>query len=195
MECQVEKSEVEFIVHLLQQSLALPGDVVEFGAYKGDTSVELALAMLEHPSKWLWLYDSFQGLPAKSKVDHVATRGGRAFTRGALKSRPHDILRRFKKLRLPDPVIRAAWFEDLDPNNDLPQAICFAFIDADFYQSIKTALALVAPTLTKNGIIVVHDFHNPDLPGPALAIQEFLLGQKAFSLKRRGRLAILTKNH
>ena len=75
---QVSKKETEILLNLLDETLPLDGDVVEFGCYKGDTSIlfQRRLEQFAHsasrndtPIKQLWLYDSFAGLPAKTKED------------------------------------------------------------------------------------------------------------------------------
>ena len=75
---QVSKIETEVLLHLMKETLenSIPGDLVEFGCYRGDTSVlferELEKFRRENPEKslkFLWLYDSFEGLPEKSKED------------------------------------------------------------------------------------------------------------------------------
>ena len=65
---QVSLHEIEIILTELGKILDndIPGDVVEFGCYKGTTSLFLARLLRERQvSKQLWLYDSFQGLPER----------------------------------------------------------------------------------------------------------------------------------
>jgi len=84
-------------------------------------------------------------------------------------------------------------------SNDLPDKIIFAFLDGDLYQSIKTSLELVVPRLARDeygarcGTIIVHDYNNPQLPGVARAVDEWLATQKtAPRLQRRESLAIIS---
>ena len=55
---QIPTRELTIIQDELRVVLNLPGDVVEFGCYAGDTSVELAKVMQDSIDKWLRLYDS-----------------------------------------------------------------------------------------------------------------------------------------
>ena len=69
---QVSRREVEIVLAELDKVLGsrVDGDVVEFGCYKGATSLFLSRLLRECDSdKKLWLYDSFQGLPEKSSAD------------------------------------------------------------------------------------------------------------------------------
>ena len=123
---QISTRETDIIIRELEQTFVLDGDVVEFGCYAGDTSVLLAEALKQHPQKWLWLYDSFEGLPEKTAEDSSAA--GWRFKKGELKVDAETVAHKFRKLQLPDPVIKKAWFQDLDAGNDLPSQICFVFI-------------------------------------------------------------------
>ncbi len=189
---QIPKGELTVVLNELEKALELSGDVVEFGCYAGDTSVELAKVMQGSLDKWLWLYDSFEGLPNKTAEDNSSL--GWRFTAGALKISPVSVESKFKKFKLPDPVIKKAWFNELDPESDLPNSICYALLDGDFYESIKTSLRLVALKLVEGGIMVVHDYRNPALPGSAKAVMEFMHDNgDAYEMRLAGTLAILKK--
>ena len=184
---QISDRESEIILSELAKTTDIPGDVVEFGCYEGDTSVLLAREI--STDKWLWLYDSFEGLPEKTAADRSAL--GRDFHAGELRASPDSVLRKFKKYQLPEPVIKKAWFNELDPADDLPEKISFALLDGDFYESIKTSFELILPKLSKGAIIIVHDFRNPALPGAARAVNEFLSSHEGFRLRLSSGLAII----
>ena len=170
-ELQIPNRETELLLAELKKTLDLSGDVVEFGCYEGDTSILLADVLRDTPDKWLYLYDSFEGLPEKTAEDKSAD--GWRFQAGELKASPDTVRSKFKKYDLPEPVITKGWFNQLE-NSDLPNEISFALLDGDFYNSIKTSLELVAPRLVSGGIIVVHDYRNARLPGSGRAVNEFL---------------------
>lgn len=164
------------------------GDVVELGCYEG-TSALFEARMLERmsPDKKLWLYDSFVGLPEKTKEDVSAL--GEAFTAGALKASKAVLAKNFVKAGLKIPEIKRAWFYELDPE-DLPEYICFAFLDGDFYESILDSLKLVWPKMTMGGVIVVDDYQNPKLPGAKQAVDEFF-ADKNIKIKAAKTLAVI----
>lgn len=247
MNDQVTKQETTEILHLAEQCLAVAGDYVELGCYKGMTSVLLGKLLQEHtkssphpisakpslacgkpvensqnlveksastvekssrigenyrqtventpqsvenPPKRLWIYDSFAGLPAKTRED--ASGAGANFQAGELLVTKREVIDRIKRAGLHNVVIKKAWFDALTPA-DLPEHIAFAFCDGDLYSSIKTSLHLVAPRLSDQGIIIVHDYNNPELPGSARAVDEFLRAHPAYKLQVRHTLAILTR--
>lgn len=171
---QVSAEETERIIKLARESLSVSGDFVELGCYKGDTSLLLA-EVLRNSTKKLWIYDSFEGLPEKSSEDESVL--GANFKGGELFVTKREVKERFLRAGLPVPVIKKGWFSEL-VSEDLPEEIAFAFLDGDFYESIRDSLKLVAPKMNENGIIVVHDYSNPALPGVKKAVDEFKVANK-----------------
>lgn len=230
---QVTPTETAEILRLAEQTLnaGVGGDFVELGCYRGDTSVLLGKLLQKSPNqpldrpvenpvensqtplsqtspKHLWIYDSFAGLPEKTRED--ASGAGANFKAGELLVTKREVIEKLRKhglktaSRLPEPtdpqtgvpqpsvIVKKAWFDDLGPD-DLPEKIAFAFCDGDLYSSIKTSLNLVKTRLTEKGIIIAHDYNNPELPGSARAVDEFLRGNPDFRLKVHYTLAILAK--
>ena len=171
---QVADAETSEILKIAHECLNIPGDFVELGCYEGDTSILLA-EILQKTDKRLWIYDSFEGLP--EKTDEDASEAGRDFKKGVLAVSKRDVKLRFLRSGLPVPIIKKAWFNELT-NEDLPSEIAFAFLDGDLYQSIKDSLRLVEGKIAKGGIIIVHDYNNPELPGVTKAVDEWLDGRE-----------------
>ena len=206
---QVSDEETAVILDSLRIVLnaGIDGDIVEFGCYRGDTSLLIERILeREFPEKFsagkrLWIYDSFEGLPERTNFD--ASVAGDGFSAGELFVTKREVVERFKKAGLRVPRIRKGFFENLDAGeidekgviikstNDLPEKIAFAFLDGDLYQSIKVSLRLVAPRMVSGGIIIIHDYNNPQLPGVAKAVEEWLkkLGDSAPELHQRESLA------
>ena len=167
---QVSEKETTRILELARECLDVSGDYVEMGCYKGDTSLLLA-EVLREVDKKLWIYDSFEGLPGKSANDESVL--GVNFKSGELLVTKREVKERFLRAGLPVPVIKKAWFKDLT-SDDLPPEIAFAFLDGDFYESIRDSLELVVPKMNDKGVIVVHDYTNPALPGVKRAVDELI---------------------
>lgn len=174
---QVSELETSKIIATARECLAVAGDFVELGCYKGDTSLLLAEVIRKHNStssedhaKKLWIYDSFEGLPAKSPQD--VSEPGRDFQAGELVVTKREVKQRFLRAGLPVPVIKKKWFHELGPA-DLPTGIAFAFLDGDFYESIKDSLRAVDGKISQGGIVIVHDYSNIALPGVAKAVDEW----------------------
>ena len=187
---QVTKTETEIILELLEKSLNIDGDVVEFGCYRGDTSVLMKRLLEKNNSeKILWLYDSFEGLPAKTREDQSVA--GDQFKAGELLVTKREVIEKFKRNGLRLPKIKKGFFENLKPEEDVPEKISFAFLDGDLYTSIKTSLKLVENRMMKDGIIIVHDYNNPELPGSAKAVDEWLRMHPGKTLEVKETLAII----
>ena len=176
---QVSEKETTQILELTRECLDVSGDYVEMGCYRGDTSLLLAEILqgynrdvaVEKLVKKLWIYDSFEGLPEKSANDESVL--GANFKSGELLVTKREVKERFLRAGLPVPVIKKAWFKDLT-SDDLPSEIAFAFLDGDFYESIRDSLKLVVPKMNDEGVIVVHDYTNPALPGVKKAVDELI---------------------
>lgn len=170
---QVSLREIEIVLTELDKILDndIPGDVVEFGCYKGTTSLFLARLLRERQaSKWLWLYDSFQGLPEKSRADD--SRLGDNFRPGELKATKAEVMRNFAHANLPQPIIRKAWFNELTVD-DVPAQISFAYFDGDYYGSICDSFRVCEQRLMPGATVVVDDYSNPSLPGATKAVDEW----------------------
>jgi O-methyltransferase len=178
---QVSWREREIILAEVNGRMTVDGDVVELGCYAGDTSLELARG-LKGSGKRLFLYDSFAGLPERSAADNTNFRAG------DLTVSKKKVRERFLKAGLPVPVIRKAWFNELGPA-DLPERIAVAFLDGDFYESIRDSLRLAAPKMAAGGVVIVHDYANPRLPGVARAVDEWRGGKRRVT---RETLAIIS---
>lgn len=154
---------------LLVISEKVPGDVVEFGCYVGESSKYLMQTLIvTNSNKKLYLYDSFEGLPDLSKWEE--NMGWRPRT---LKTNREVLEQNFIDNNLPVPFIHKNWFKDV-PTQCLPEKISFAFLDGDFYESIYDSLVQVFDRVEDNGLILFHDYQRNDLPGVKGAVDTFL---------------------
>jgi O-methyltransferase len=173
---QMTKERLAIVLEALEQVLQLhvQGDIVEFGCYKGTTALFLRrlLAIYDQSDeRALHVYDSFVGLPEKSEPD--ASPAGIQFKAGALAVSKKQLLYEFKKAQLQMPIIHKGWFNELS-TDAVPSHIAFAFIDGDFYESIRDALRLVRAVLGAGGVITVDDYGREALPGVERAVGEVL---------------------
>lgn len=183
---QVNKEQVTVILTELEKVITadVSGDVVEFGCYVGTTSIFLQrLLRALHSDKALHVYDSFKGLPQKTDKDSSVV--GDQFTAGQLAVSKKTFMQTFLKAGVPPPIIHKAWFNELT-EQDIPSEIAFAFLDGDFYESIKDSLRLVLPKLAKGATIVVDDYARESLPGAAKAVHELLPGKQVITSQNLG---------
>ncbi|QQS18047.1 class I SAM-dependent methyltransferase [Candidatus Saccharibacteria bacterium] len=172
---QVSKQQVEVILRELTRVLdgGVEGAVVEFGCYIGTTSLFIR-RLLDARGQSAYIpfhvYDSFEGLPTKSTWDASIT--GEQFTAGELAVSKKQFLREFQKAHLQPPIVHKGWFKDLSPT-DIPDKIAFAFLDGDFYESIRDSLRLVVPHMAHGSTIIIDDYSREALPGAAKATHEY----------------------
>lgn len=184
---QIEMAELRVILTELDkvQSRQVRGDVVEFGCYAGTTS--LFLTRLLSSGRTLHVYDSFEGLPEKSKADE--SPAGMQFKKGELEISKRTFVQNFRRARLDLPHVHKGWFADLKPN-DIPDQIAFAFLDGDYYESIRMPLEHIWPRLSPGATVVVDDYQNEALPGASRAVDEWLKTHPA-RLQVQASLAII----
>lgn len=188
---QVDKTELGVILHellMLKTSLNTGASVVEFGCYIGTTSlfIRRALDILGSATAF-HVYDSFAGLPEKTPQD--MSPAGEQFRAGELTSSRKQFEHQFKKAGLKLPFVHKGWFSELQPA-DVPHDICFAYLDGDYYESIRDSLRLIWPKLAPGATIVVDDYASEALPGAARAVNEWLRTHPA-TLRVQSSLAIL----
>jgi O-methyltransferase len=154
----------------------ISGDVVEFGCYKGATSLFLARILKEYGTKRLYLYDSFEGLPPKVSQDN--SRAGDEFQAGELATTKRELVRTFAKNNLLNinggPIIVKSWFKNIR-DDQLPECINFAFFDGDFYESIRDSFDKTGKKFAAGATIIIDDYVNEHLPGAAAAADEWLM--------------------
>lgn len=168
----INPGQVRHLVHGLCDVLdsGIPGDIVELGCYVGEAGKYTRKALdLYNSDKKYYVYDSFEGLPDLSKWEQ-----GTPWRPGTLKTTQDILVKNFEqnKLTPPDKIVKG-WFKDIK-DEDLPESICYAFLDGDFYDSIYDSLTKVYDRVVPGGHIYFHDYRRPDLPGVDGAIKDFL---------------------
>lgn len=171
---QVNQQQVRVILRELTTVLEQGpnGAIVEFGCYIGTTSLFIRRLLDSYSSdRAFHVYDSFAGLPPKTAAD--SSPAGEQFQGGELSVSKQQFLLTFKKAGLQPPFVHKGWFRDMQAA-DLPPTIAFAFLDGDFYESIRDSLKLVLPRLQPGGSLVIDDYAREALPGVARAVAELL---------------------
>lgn len=147
----------------------VPGDIVELGCNVGE-SAKVIQNVIENKNsdKQLYVYDSFEGLPAPNKEK------GDTWAEGALKTTKEDLIANFEKNGLKVPIIVEGWFKDIEI---LPEKISFAFFDGDFYDSIMDSFKKTWDRVSQFGLVAVHDYFARGLQGVKPAVDEFMSGK------------------
>jgi O-methyltransferase len=168
------------LVTCLHEVLTLDGDVCECGVGSGATSALLANE-LRGTGKRLWLYDTFAGLPAPTAedrlIDDVDGLGSMAAYQGKMSHAWTEVQRRLQSIGIPEQsyVQVAGLFEESVASKRLPQRVCFAYVDFDFYAPIKLALETLTERLAPGGMIIVDDYGYFS-EGAQIAVDQFMAG-------------------
>jgi predicted O-methyltransferase YrrM len=151
------------LVACLVSVTRLPGDICEFGVGSGATSALLANE-LRGTGKVLWLYDTFAGLPAPTAedelIDDVDQLGSMAAYQGRMSHAQAEVLDRLRNIGVSSEAFRivTGLFDETIADERLPEQVCFAYVDFDFYAPIRAALEKLLPRMSPKGIIVVDDY-------------------------------------
>ena len=148
------------------------GDIVELGcAYGGISALIMHVLRDTGSCKCFHVYDSFQGMPEPCTVDEPQDN---ILQRGDFRVSPMVFGANIRKFApgCSLPIVHEGWFENI-LSNELPNRIAFAFLDSDFYESIRISLEHVYPKLTKGGVMLIDDYCHPRLPGVAKAVDRF----------------------
>lgn len=171
---QITPAQLRVILDELEKILQAKreGTVMEFGCYIGTTSLFIRRLLDAYKdTREFHVYDSFVGLPSKTGPD--ASAAGEQFQAGELAVSKKQFVREFQKAMLRLPTIHKGWFNSLT-SSDVPVKIAFAFLDGDFYESIRDSLKLVLPKMQPGGVIVIDDYAREALPGVATAVHQLL---------------------
>lgn len=156
---------------LLRQSLTLEGDLAEFGVYKGNSACIIA-DEIKTTTRTLWLFDSFEGLPALTNLDNLAAhfKGEFGDTSVELINKRINPIKGLANIR-----IIQGFFENTICEIE-NRKFCFVHLDCDLYESYKFVLEYIKPRMSKGGIIVLDDYRDEhNCPGAKKAVDEFLV--------------------
>jgi O-methyltransferase len=173
-------SEAVYLVKFLHDALKVSGDICEFGVAQGATSKLMASEIMPLADRKLWLFDSFEGLPAPTKQDKlindIFNLGSMDKYQGTMASPESNVLDKLTSLGFPTDraKIKKGWIRETVNSGDLPTQVAFAYVDFDFYDPIKEALNFLDQRMPPGGKILVDDYGFFS-EGAQLAVDQFLV--------------------
>lgn len=162
---------------LLKQTVGVPGDIYEFGCWKGSNLLFLAKvnSLLEASApKRLFGFDNFSGLPQSidKDGDFAQKQTGQYHGDEALLRKAIELFELESKVQL---VVGDALETIPTFDSNHPESLCsFAYLDFDLYEPTKAALKLIENSISVGGIIVFDEAGLPEWPGETIAMKEFL---------------------
>lgn len=154
---------VQYVLHG-----AVEGDFIEFGTATGFTASVIATAIAETrrgADRNLWLFDSFEGLPASTAAadaqsPHVLSGvWGEGTCRGLSAAQlRRRVARIIGSSRL---VIGEGWYAETVPAIDPASRFGFVHVDGDLYQSTIDCLTplFARGQITEGALVVFDDWH------------------------------------
>ena len=155
-----------YLISFGRYAVHLQGDFAECGVYRGGTAL-LLCRVLGDAHKRLFLFDSFQGLPARHPEKDKSFWGEGMFHDTSLEL-VHGVLKDFRHLV----DIRKGWipntFVGLDHNR-----YAFVHVDVDLYQSCFDCCEYFYPRLVAGGVMLFDEYGFPSARGEKDAVDDF----------------------
>jgi hypothetical protein len=164
----------------------VPGDIAEFGVAAGISLISffrILKNLEEGNTRKFYGFDSFEGLPELSEKDVVkdeATASEEMKKGGYAHKDAYPELLSFAEKNSSVKLLKG-WFNESVPKffSENPETrLAFIHMDADLYDSTKTALENSWNRLVPGGIILFDELHHPSFPGETLAFEEFFKDKK-----------------
>jgi hypothetical protein len=170
-------ADINTLLHLMDRTRGVPGDIAECGVHKGGSLVPMAIhAQQEGIRKKLFGFDSFEGLPDSVAFD--AELGGPH----AEWKRPGEmndttaglVLSKLRRFGVADDVELVKGFFEATLSGYSDRRFSLVHLDCDIYSSYKECMAFFYPRLNPGGVILLDEYNDPPWPGCNKAIDEFL---------------------
>ena len=178
-----EITESLYIVSSIRDTINLEGDICEFGIAQGATSALICNEILT-TEKSIWLFDSFEGLPAPTEkdllLDDISNFGSMEKYAGSMAVPVTSVLNKLKNINFPKNRLNivAGFIENTILQNYLPNKVSFAYVDFDIYETIKIDLNFLDKVLVENGVIIIDDYGFFS-SGSQYAVDEFFEEKKS----------------
>jgi len=156
---------IHHIVHA-----GIRGDVVECGVWRGGSSMLAALVLqqVNQDGRAIWLYDTFEGMPAPSErdTDRLGVKAQdvlEAYDREAGANNPWayatigDVQQNMEQTRYPTVHYVEGKVEQTIPDR-APDRISLLRLDTDWYESTRHELEHLYPRLESGGILLIDDY-------------------------------------
>jgi O-methyltransferase len=146
------RAHLAMAVKLFELPPTQPGVVVECGCFRGGTTANLSL-ICEIVGRDLYVYDSFEGLPAAVEGDKYASAAGAGFlTAGLDQVKAHVVEHGAPGVC----TYVKGWFADTTPHHGPP--IALLFLDVDYQSSLTDCILHLWPKLIDRGLCFIDEY-------------------------------------
>lgn len=148
------------------------GNVAEVGVNRGEFAYYINKYFFDRK---LYLFDTFEGFPNKD-LELECSVSGEEFENSVYNKKDCFLATNVDivKNRMEN-TEKVEFYIGYFPESakDVLDEFCFVSLDTDLYISILSGLEFFYPKMIPGGVILVHDFFNPELPGVEKAINDF----------------------
>lgn len=131
--------------------------------------IPTVLLSLGAPTREVWAFDSFQGLPAPGPLDGPASLAHTGACAGSQEKLREAFVRFAPDARV---IVRPGWFDSSFPVAAKEiERIAVLHVDGDWYDSVKLTLQTFYPKVAPSGYVIIDDYGT--WPGARRATQEY----------------------
>jgi len=145
------RAHLAMALKILETPPDVPGDIAEFGTWKGGATANLSL-VCRIVGRRLMVHDSFEGLPEPKLGERIAQASAKGAYRGSLEEVKSNI-KRYGAIECCEFV--KGWFEDTLPKLNSP--LLLAYLDVDFESSLHTCIKYIWPNLVDRGYVFIDE--------------------------------------
>lgn len=155
----------------------LTGNVAECGVFKG----EFAYFINKYFSdRKLYLFDTFEGFQERD-LEIERTLDNNAFLEGSFNSEKafvsgNEKVTLERMLFKDNCIVKKGYFPETAVG--IEDEFCFVNLDMDLYLPTLEGLRFYYDRMCKGGVVLIHDYYHPELPGIKQAIKDFELETK-----------------
>ena len=173
-----------YIYDVFKEICEVPGDIAEFGSWKGSNVVYLSkLLSIFQPlsSKKVHCFEGFEGLNTFNIND-----GDQSEVKGKYKGSYEELLDVINLYNLSDRLlIHKGLIQDTVEdfiNNNPSSVFSLLYFDADLYEPAKIMLDNFSQRLSVGGVMLFDEWNASEWPGETKAVSEFLSENSNFEL-------------
>ena len=161
--CLLMLREMYNIYEAIIRTRILDGSIAEVGVYKGGSA---KLISEFKQDKTLYLFDTFEGMPETDNRIDLHSKGD--FDDCNLQ-KVRDYLTKYKDIEF----VKGKFPESVKNVRIHDLRFSFVHLDVDIYESTLSGLQFFYPKMSKNGIIISHDYNALSCPGVKKAFDQF----------------------
>jgi O-methyltransferase len=176
----------------------VPGDLIETGVWRGGSTIFMRAILKAYGAtdRYVWVADSFEGLPAPDPDKYPADAGDPHHQFELLRISLEEVQANFARYGLLDEQVRflKGWFKDTLPGAPI-ERLAVLRLDGDMYESTMDALTSLYPKVAPGGYVIIDDYA---LPTCRKAVEDFRLkhgiGESIIDIDGIGAFWQLTKS-